>query len=485
MHRLSCWLCAGLIIVAARPCLAADFGDLIRRVPAQANAVLLVDVDAVHRSPMGAKNGWAKNHERDSLTGVDSLPETVERLVIGGQISPTTLDAAWKVGIAATRKAMTPAQLASAEGGTTDDLAGRQVVISPRNTYFAVLAPQTIGAMHPANRQEFARWLRTTGGSLSPYLKEATASPNAPVVMAIDMTDVFDPPGLRGKLATSKAIAGHEAQLDTIVRAIAGIKGIRLAVQVAPTLQGELRLDGDSVSALTPVAKALVLMALEASGDTVEDLEAWTVKSSGASIVLSGALTERGLRQLVSPLLSPAVATSGNAMSSSGPAKPSAEASQKYFRSVSKLLNELQKQKQSTYNNLSRAYQNYAQQIDELPLLGVDPDLQTYGSQVSVTLRGLATLGKATLSQSQTLALQRADAAVQSPGSTPYGNAYWGYNYAPTTVTTNVSNAPQINSLIAQAGANERVIRSQTWDNINKATADVRRKMVAKYQVEF
>jgi hypothetical protein len=477
---------AGLLFLAVKKCPAADFGELIRRVPAQANAILLVDVDAVHRSPMGGKDGWAKNHERDSLSGVDSLSSSVERLVIGAQINPTTLDAEWKVGVAATRKALTPAQLAAAEGGSTDDVAGRQVVISPRNTYFTMLAPQTVAAMHPANRQEFSRWLRTTG-DLSPYLKDATAKANAPVYLALDTTDVFDPPGLRNKLATSKAIAGHEAQLDAIVRAVAGLKGIRLAVQVAPTLRGELTLDGDAASALTPVAKALVLMALDASGSAVEDLEAWTVQSSGPSVVLSGSLTERGLRQLVSPLLSPAMAGAGRAAEAKTPPpnKPTAEASQKYFRSVSKLTNELHKQKQQTYNNLARAYQNYAQQIDELPLLGVDPDLLTYGSQVSVTLRGLATLGKATQSQNQVMALQRADAPVQSTGSTPYGSDYWGYGYAPTTMTTNVSNAPQINTLIAQAGANERVIRSQTWNNIDKATADIRRKMVEKYRVEF
>jgi hypothetical protein len=52
-------------------------------------------------------------------------------------------------------------------------------------------------------------------------------------------------------------------------------------------------------------------------------------------------------------------------------------------------------------------------------------------------------------------------------------------------MTTNVTNAPQINSLIAQAGTNERVIRAKTWANIDKATAEIRRKMVEKYHVEF
>ena len=481
---------AGLLGAFVSPCPAADFSELLRRVPANANAVLLIDADAVHKSPHGTKEGWAKNHERDSLGGADGLPPGVQRLVIAGQINPSTLDADWKVGIAATRTAITPAQLAAAEGGNTDTLAGRQVVLSPRQTYFALLTPQTVGAMHPANRQSFSQWLRSTG-ELTPYLRTATSNTSAPIYLALDTTDVFDPPGLRAKLANAKALAGHTAELDKIAQAVAGLKGIRLSVQVAPTLTGELRLDTEGADALSPVAKALVVESLELSGNGIEDLEKWTTRTNGPAVVLSGPLTERGLRQLLSPLLSPAMtavqnsAPSGAAGQPSTSGQPTAAASQRYYRSVHKLLNELKSQKQQTYNHLARAYQNYAQQIDELPLLGVDPELLTYGGQISVTLRNMATMGKATLNQNQVMAMQRADTPVQTSGSTTYGNAYWGYGYVPTTTTSNVSNAPQINSLIAQGSANERVMRTQTWSNIDKATAEMRRKMVTKYQVEF
>jgi hypothetical protein len=232
------------------------------------------------------------------------------------------------------------------------------------------------------------------------------------------------------------------------------------------------------------VAKALVLEALAASGNAVEDLEAWTVEPGGSAVVLSGPLTDRGLRQLVCPLLSPSV-TSAPAPTAATPGQPSVAASQKYFRSVAKLIKELQAQKPDTYTQLARAYQNYAAQIDEMPLLGVDPDLLTYGAQISVTLRGMAALGKATISQSQILALQRTSTPVQMSGSQPYGNGSWGYGYAPTTTTVDVSNDSQVASLIAQTGANEKAIRAQTWNNIDAATAAMRRKMVAKYQVDF
>src|SRR4051812_31033358 len=123
MQRFSPWAWAGLLALSASPCPAADFAELLKRVPASANAVLLIDVDAAHKSPHAAKEGWARNHEKDSLGGIDSLPPTVERLVIGGQIDPTTLDPTWRIGVAATRAAVTPAQIAAAEGGTTDTVA--------------------------------------------------------------------------------------------------------------------------------------------------------------------------------------------------------------------------------------------------------------------------------------------------------------------------------------------------------------------------
>src|SRR3954470_11952636 len=104
MSGISRWAWAGLVAaVAAAPCAAGDsFADLLRRVPPQANAVLLIDADALHRGPHAAREGWATNHDRDSLHGADSLPAGVERLVVAALVNPTTLDHVWKVGIGAT-----------------------------------------------------------------------------------------------------------------------------------------------------------------------------------------------------------------------------------------------------------------------------------------------------------------------------------------------------------------------------------------------
>ena len=62
----------------------------------------------------------------------------------------------------------------------------------------------------------------------------------------------------------------------------------------------------------------------------------------------------------------------------------------------------------------------------------------------------------------------------------------WGYQYTvPTTTAVDTNVVGQINNLMATAGANETVTRAQTWNNIDNATAQVRRKMTEKYQLEF
>jgi hypothetical protein len=72
-----------------------------------------------------------------------------------------------------------------------------------------------------------------------------------------------------------------------------------------------------------------------------------------------------------------------------------------------------------------------------------------------------------------------------SQGSTASADA-WGYQYTvPTNTNVDTGAVGQINNLMATAGANEAAIRHQTWNNIDTATAQIRRKMTEKYKVEF
>jgi hypothetical protein len=484
-HHYPWTVLAGLLFAA--PCLAAEpFPDLVRRVPDTANALVLIDAKALHATPVGARIGSAKG----SLAVGGGLSPNIDRLVVAALISPTTLDHAWKIGIASTRIPVTPDQLAKAEGGVADTVAFHPAVLSPRNAYYTILAPQLVGAMHPANRQALAKWVQSYAAARGPskYLADAAAAADAPILLAVDLADVFDPPGLKAKLGRMKALAGR-SDLPRIAQAIAGLKGARLAVTAGDTFAGELRLDGDGADALAPVAKALVLEAMEGMRLDVDDMDAWTARPAGGSVVLSGPLSEAGLRLLLSPLLSPTMAPSAPAATAAaapaGDPKAQAAASQRYFRSVKALLDDLHGQKGKTFTAAAQAYQKYAQQIDELPILGVDPELLKWGGDVAVTLRGLAGLAKATGSQNRQIAMNLGSTPVTNTG-TYNATDGWGYQYGvQQTVTTEVSNVNQLTGLMAAGGANEAAVRAQTWNNIDTATARVRRTMTEKYQAEF
>ena len=99
-HRLG--LIALLVSFCASCGLRAQqpFDDLLRRVPAHANAVLLIDAKQIQESPFGLKQKLAEKRERDYLSGATHIPPTVSRLLLAAQFNPGSLAAVWEVVLA-------------------------------------------------------------------------------------------------------------------------------------------------------------------------------------------------------------------------------------------------------------------------------------------------------------------------------------------------------------------------------------------------
>jgi hypothetical protein len=492
-------------------CLADGFEDLLKRVPEQANALLLVDVQAVHKTALAARLNWAKKVQQDYLAGVSRLPPDANRVVVAATFNASTLDHGWKIGLAELQHDIDVKKVAQAEAGTLDKVAEQAVVLSPRNAYYLRVAPKIKGMMHPANRQELARWIRFTNRNsnpvLSPYLKQATARVSAatPIVMAFDLTDVLDPEGVRHRLKDPKAMAplGKQVNLDQMAELLSGLKGMTVAIQIDNAINGEVRLDfAQRVDSLSGVAKPLVLDALAGMGAAIDDLEQWAAEADGKALVLKGKLSERGARQLVSPLLSPAVTSeSQSSYTQQAPGTPDADprvdlkldpkavASQRYFRSVVTLLKDVRRERATTFQQVAYWVNQYAQKIDELPMLNVDDELLKFGAGVSSTLRSMANLSQTTAMRNKGLSAQKQNVLADTGGAVNYAYAYGyrgsaGYQYYVPNLNY-VNNYGMIHNMMAAGTANEVTIRTQTWANIDKATTEVRRKMVEKYNVEF
>jgi hypothetical protein len=481
---------------------AGQFAALLRRVPEHANAVLLLNLDAVKRSRLGVKEEWAAKHKENHLAGATNIPPNVQRLVIAAHVNPSTLHDEWKIAIAQFSKSINLAEIAGAEQGSVDKVAGQSVVLSPRNTYFVPFEPKVAGCMRPANRQELSRWLlfckQNKDVALSPYLMSqlSTVGKENQILMAMDMEDVLDEGGVAFRLKSMRSLAGQNADMNELAKIISTLKGATLTIQVTDAINGELRIDFASpTEPLSKFAKPMLMEVMDRVGAHIADLEQWECRTSGTQIILSGTATETGVRQMLMPLLTPSARITSKPDGSYGQQMsqdPKATASVRYFKSVKTLLDDLQVQKVKTYKNMSYLLQKYAQSIDELPMLNVDEMLLKYGAGVSNTLRGLSSLALGTLDKNNFLEANKTEGFFNYNAAPYYGYGYngaygsgyaWGQGYYPGTGFA--SNYTQLGNEQGLGEMNERAVRGQAWNQINAATTQVRKAMTEKYQVEF
>src|SRR5258708_29384628 len=109
--------------------------------------------------------------------------------------------------------------------------------------------------------------------------------------MAVDMADMLDLDGIKFRLKQNRAVAGQNVNLDQLAQTLAGLKGAKLLVHVEDSMQGELRIDfADSFAKFAPLAKPMILEALDRLGAHIDDLENWQARTEGETVTLSGAL---------------------------------------------------------------------------------------------------------------------------------------------------------------------------------------------------
>jgi hypothetical protein len=479
---------------------AGQYDDLLQWIPKDANTLLLMDIQELHKCPLGKLENWAQKHKRTSLGGFSSVSPRIRKVVAAAQLNPSTLQPTWEAAVFQLDQSIKEKDLSRIVSGSMDSVGGKPVALSPRNAYYVQLKDWVIGMMRPANRQAMAQWVRSARPTgrvvLSPYLMQAQEiagnEPAPQIVTAVDLSDVMDPEGIRHRLKNAKALEGKNIDIEEATKLFAGLKGVTLIVRVVDTIQGELRVDfSDRPDAIKSAAKQLLLDAVDSMGMAIEDLDNWAAKMDGRSIVLSGPISERGVRMLLSPLLHPTTtATIVNEQSdSSGSLKSesAAAASQRYFSSVKTMLDDLQQQKVKSYKQQAYWYHQFGEKIDELPILNVDPDLLKYGSAVSTTLRGMSNLSTNVNVAQEGIRMNMGESLVSVPPSSYYyGNGYgWGYGYGSPGYTTSVNNYGMASNMIAASAGGESAIRNKTWQNIEDVTSKIRQQMTQKYQVEF
>ena len=468
-----CWIA---MLVSVSPLVAAD--DLMKRIPAGANALMVIDVAALAATPMAQTQGWQKKHEAAFVERPLMLPPEASRIVVGSQLNfAGELNVEWELAVMNLTEPLSMRSIARAEGGYLDKIGGTDCVWTPSDAYFVSLESKQLGVVFPANRQFVSRLTQSnSGGMSSVYLAaaEKLVDRTNQIVMALDLKEVPQPHRLRERLQASPALKPLSAKLESIEKLIAGLQGLTLRIAVGQSARGTLRVDfSESPQALGTQAKPVLLEALDGFGAKLPGLDQWMVKTVEKSIVLEGTFSTDALRRVFSLLELPSTKFSTLRDEISDTPSPSSKApsSMAYFKGISVLIEDLRKTLGDTRDNHAVWMERYARKVDALPILNVDDDLLAWGARIGETFR--------------TMALAERASGIKSGvrKSSVYGNYQYNYDqYGYGSVRSTPSVKGQIDT---EEKAQAKAVRFNSWKEIEDATAAIRRDMTKRYQMEF
>lgn len=463
----------------------AQFDDLLKRIPSSANAIVVIDVEGVHKSTLAQKERWQKKHEEAFVDRPIILPPEADKIIIAAQLNTTNdLGQSWELAVMNMKEPIAMRSIARAERGYVDNINGLNTAWTPNDAYFVRMSTSVMGVMHPANRQAVSRWAdfgrKNSSAVISPYLKQATkvVYRNGPqIAMAIDLKDIAQPHTLEENLKQSKVLKGNEKKIKEIFDLISGIQGVTFSVKLSNKAEGELKIDFSSdTTNFGSYAKPLVLSALNEFGVHLDDVEKWKAELKGKSIILKGPLSNDGMRRVFSILEIPTTKFSELKEEEISPGSPelAAKASLTYFKSVTVLIDDLRKYLKTNRDNHTVYMERYARKIDRLPILNVDEDLLNYGSQVAETLRNIA--------------LAKRGAGVRTGVRNSRVNGMYNYTYADNNYNYGYGARSTANTKIQnrkEEQAKATGVRFTSWKQIEDATASIRREMTKRYQIEF
>ncbi len=469
-----------LIILAAISCCpvsafaAGDWAPLINRVPESANALVLIDAQTILASPIAVKENWATKQQEKYAQGTSTLPPGTVMAVFAASLEPTTMHNRWEVGLIFSKNDITMPMLAKLEGGTQDTVADESVVLSPkRNVYFAQVAPKTIGAYYPANRQELGRWLRQckkgSSPGLSNYLRTAAANA-APVTVALDMSDMIDDKNIATYLAKAASLKGKNVSQENLKQLLVGLRGLTLRLSFDSGIRGQLSVDfSASPQAFTDVLKPLLLETLGNFGCMFDGLSNAESKVNGNSFVLSAPFTPEDARRVLMLVHPPTPSAVGE--ETANPQSPSANpvllASRRYFSEIDRCIQELAYKRKTidVEKNWNLWHDKYAEEIERMPVLNVDPELVEFGTTISDRLRTIAFSVRG-----GNIKMRAVDYQKRS-----YGDIYG----------TNYSNYSDVEQQKAEMRAKGQIDRMEIWKSIEEDEAAMRKKMSLKYMYNF
>ncbi len=493
---LRCYLrlfLSAALLLAARP-VSAQFEDLAAKVPATANALVLLDAQKLLATPLAKREGWAEKYDQAFAAGLATISPDTRRMILASQLDYEFMKPHWELAIADFSSDRKVAEIARRTKGTLDQIGELPVVLLSDDSYCVQFAPTRLGVMSPANRQSVARWASDAVSkketALSPYLRGTlVASQTSQVVVAFDLQDAIPPDVIRAKLAASATLNGKKIGLNAAAKVLQHVRGLVFEVTVTDASVGRLRIHFNSdASVLAPVAKPLILEVLGGLGLMIADIRDWEAVTEPQRFTLSGPLSADGRKRVLSlidhPTAALIAAQPASAASAPQESNQAAQATQQYLKSIISSTDDLREKDMKTWGQKAQWLDNAARRIDRLPVLDVDPDMLAYGRYTTARMRdasaALKGIGISTAAQQAQVYQQYSTTGSGYGGAGLYG---YGGGYSYYNEWNNV--AGQRRAISAENRA-EGVLAAQAisreWEN---ETAKLRQAMTQKFKINF
>jgi len=481
-----------MVVLTTRGSFAESPEELIRSVPGSCNAVAIVRMADMLKSPRAVKENWAQMASESFMADMGTIPPWVENLVVGFQVRPALQQEVWAAGVASVPDDLTIEKLSQRNQQPVDNIAGFPAISGRGNTLIFGLKPGVLAIWRPAIRQEAVRWANEIAAKItgpnSDYLA-ATTGIAGHVVLAIDVAGAFDPTRTHMLVNGDQSAGNSEANRQQLQQLLMGTRGAILAITVTDTVQAELRIDFSApIEQHASELKRFLDMALQQLGAEIEEFTAATPQASGRTLVCNATLSDESLSRVMSLI------TTSSAMPQSMAAVPASEASSaapgqqesaRYFSAIDRILKDLERANRRASANSPTAlwHENFARKIDDLSIQRVDPELVNYGRSVASKLRAL---GRSLRGQAVAVNAHEGTLTYESNFTPGWASIdLWGGIGAGQPAVNVTSNLQQVRERQAEAiiAGNEQ--RNTIWGMLKEERSKILAQMQAKFGEKF
>lgn len=484
-------------IVVSGDFASAQFNSMKWAIPTDANMIVLIDAEKLFGSRLADRERWEAKRKAAYDAGLTALAPDVSQIMLAGLVDMEVGRSVWEVALARFSEGRDVSSVAKRFGGSIDRIGDKMAARLPDDTFVVQVTGQLLGTHIPANRQSVFRWLKSTEQSdfnsdVSPYLKTAfeyATKVGTPIIMALDLSGVVSRELATERLASFSAFKNAGTTSDSVAALASSVKGVTLGIVVGDAASGAIRVDfTESPAPMAKLLKPVLIEAMQRYGAMIDDLDDWTPSIDGNTFLLRGSMSPAGLRRVMSVLELPASLSQSLADTVDANEKGAGEAtsSRLYFEQVRVILDDLRMKPKrdgvTSHGQVAIWFDKYARKIDQLPILGVDEDLLSFGSETANRLRdcNLALKGVGMRSGVRTTANR------DSGTGTVVVNAYGGWRSGYVSSTGYAVDQQRMDTAIRSQESYVGVTAvQQAMREIDEATSVMRRAMTVKYQVEF